>query len=59
MKETVEKIGGILSASNARIGYDYCTGYTAYTAWQCMAYEDSIGEGQESHILRSHCSWME
>ena len=51
MKETVteEMIGGVLLASSARIGYDYRAGNTAYTAEQCTADKDSMGEGQESH----------
>ena len=32
-----ETISGVLSVSNAKIGYNYPTGNTAYTAWQCMA----------------------
>ena len=53
MKETVteEMIGGVLLASSARIGYDYRAGNTAYTAEQCTADKDSMGEGQESHIF--------
>ena len=47
-------IAGVLSVSNARIGYDYRAGNTAYTARQCMADKDGMGEEQESHILRSH-----
>lgn len=47
-----ETICDVLLVSSTRIGYNYCAGNTAYTARQCTADKDSMGERQESHILR-------
>ena len=51
MKEELDS-GGVLSASSARIAYDYSAGNTAYTARQRLADTDSMAEEQESPRAR-------
>ena len=51
VKEELDS-GGVLSASSARIAYDYSAGNTAYTARQRLADTDSMGEEKESPRAR-------